>query len=161
MIRRLLIGLAGVAMLVGCAASRPLLDRSVVTSSASPVEMAAASPEDAPVVNWGGRVIELRAAGDNSEIEVLGYPVRNSGRPDDLADSNGRFIALGRGNIDPLRFPVGTLVTLTGKVVRIDEGRIGDRVVRLPVVEVIEMSPVPARHDPVQPFFSIGVGIGF
>jgi outer membrane lipoprotein len=155
-----LVALACALLLTACAAPRPLVDRTLVTARVTPEEVTIETLSDGQVVNWGGQVIELRSRDEGTEIEVLSYPVRNSGRPDDLADSDGRFIALKRGEVDPLLFAPGRMVTVIGTLTRIEQGNIGDRSLSIPVIEVIELSRVPERRDTVQPYFSIGVGIG-
>lgn len=143
----------------GCA-SQPLVDRSSVDLDAPPDEVAQTRAVGA-TVSWGGRIIEIRTAGDATELEILSYPLTTDGRPDTERASNGRFIAIRNGFVDPLVYDEGRTVTVVGRVEELRDGSIGEQSYRWPVVSVREMAPAPERRrQEVVPFFSIGVGIG-
>ncbi|GJL83527.1 MAG: hypothetical protein DHS20C01_31610 [marine bacterium B5-7] len=159
-IRIFIFSLIAALLLVGCASSSRL-DVSQVSLDLSPeaVTNQATSPEG--TVNWAGRIVEVRTLNDAVELEVLSFPILSSGQPDTLAASNGRFIAIKDGFVDPLVFDTGRVLSLTGTLDGIRYGQIGEQPFRWPVVRIIEMVPASERQKQrILPYFSIGVGIG-
>lgn len=152
----LLVGL----WLSGCVPGA-LIDRSGVDLDMTPqqVSLLQAAPEG--TVNWGGRIIDIRSAGESTELEILGFPLSRSGVPDSDRDSEGRFIAVRDGFVDPLVFDKGRLITVVGRLSDIRDGYIDGRGYRWPVLLIVDLAPVPEqRRRGIVPFFSIGIGIG-
>lgn len=149
------------ALLAGCAAT-PSLDRSTVDLDIAPREVASSESMPEGTVNWGGRIVAIRTVDESSEIEVLSFPLTSTGRPDTRRDSDGRFIAVREGFVDPLVYGPGRAVSVVGRIMSRREGSVGDAPFTWPVVAVVDMAPVE-EHRPagVTPYFSIGVGIGF
>ena len=149
------------AILSGCA-SKPLVDRNLVDLTLSPEQVSQRDALPVGTVNWGGRIIAVRNAGETSEIEVLSYPVSGNGRPDTQRASDGRFIAVKTGFVDPLIYDEGRTVTIVGTLKEYRDGNIGSQTYRWPVITAIDIAPAPERApERVTPFFSIGVGVGF
>lgn len=144
----------------GCATA-PLVDRSAVDLELAPQQVAEQPGDPSGTVNWGGRIIDVRSVDEHTELEILSYPLSSSGRPDTERASNGRFIAVHAGFVDPLVYGTGRTVTLVGTLTGYRDGSIGTQAYRWPVVSVRQIAPAPERRrEPVTPFFSIGVGIG-
>ncbi len=159
--KRILWIAAVVALVAGCA-SQPLVDRSAVDVKLPPQQLAEQEPVPAGTVNWGGRIIEVRTVDETTELEILSFPLSSSGRPHTDRDSDGRFIAVREGFVDPLIYAKGRTVTVVGRLASLREGNIGEQSFRWPVVKVTEMAPVAGQQrGGVTPFFSIGVGFGF
>lgn len=65
----------------------------------------------------GGEVLTARRLKEGTRIEILQLPLDGSQRPEsDRTASQGRFVALQRGFLDPATLPKGTHVTLVGEV---------------------------------------------
>src|SRR5207247_8006566 len=65
----------------------------------------------------GGAVLAAKRLKDGTRIEVLQLPLDDSQRPEsDRTVSEGRFVALQKGFLDPATLPEGTRVTLVGEV---------------------------------------------
>ena len=65
----------------------------------------------------GGAVLTAKRLKDGTRIEVLQLPLDDSQRPEsDRTVSEGRFVALQKGFLDPATLPEGTRVTLVGEV---------------------------------------------
>jgi outer membrane lipoprotein len=153
--------IAATAVLSACA-GRPLVDLAQVDVNLSPQQLTESDPAPMGTVNWGGRIIELRSVGESSEFEILSYPPDSSGRPDTQRASDGRFIAVLQGFVDPLVYDEGRTVTIVGRIDGYRDGTVGEQAFRWPVVSVIEIAPAPERpRERVTPMFSIGVGFGF
>jgi len=115
--------------------------------------------------------------------EVIGRPLQKGGRPDTLGASDGRFIAVVAGFLDPEDYTTGRSVTVTGAINGAETRKIGEADYNYPIVAVTDHqlwakgSPryVVAKNRPVYhggygygyypyPFFSsvrFGFGHGF
>ncbi len=154
--------LAAALLAAGCA-GQGAVNRDAVSVDAPPRDVAAGEHAGA-TVNWGGRIIEIRSVDERSEIEVLSFPLDRGGRPLGDRDSDGRFIAVREGFVDPLVYDKDRFVTVVGRIESVRSGTINGQDFRWPVLSVIEMAPAPPPAQRgsggVTPFFSIGVGIG-
>lgn len=65
----------------------------------------------------GGEVLTAKRLKDGTRIEVLQLPLDDSQRPEsDRTASEGRFVGIQKGFLDPATLPGGTRVTLVGEV---------------------------------------------
>ena len=67
-------------------------------------------------VIFGGEILKVTARSQETEIEILQYPLRSDDSPDRSALSGGRILALWRGSLDPAAYPAGRLLTVAGTV---------------------------------------------
>lgn len=130
-----------------------------------PPAQVARTPEDYPdaTVIWGGRVVSVSNFPDHSEIEILGYPLDGSQRPQPNDTGSGRFIAEVNGYVEPLDYPPGSLVTLQGHILGVRSGRVGDADYVFPLVRVQGIHRWTAdelRAGRSNVHFGIGVGVG-
>ena len=115
-------------------------------------------------LRWGGKIAKVENLASNTEIAVVGLPLRRGGRPEASGESNGRFLASIPGFIDPEIYQEGLLLTVFGRVSGETEREIGDYRYRYPVVsvEAYYLWPpeiyYPYYYDPVlrDPFFYYG-----
>lgn len=109
-------------------------------------------------VRWGGQIIQTKPTQGKTCFEMLGTPLSASGRPNpDQPDANdGRFIACRTGFYDPAVFKPGRAVTFIGKVVGVDQTRIGEYDYKLPKIDadVVYLWPIVQQVDviPVYPY---------
>jgi outer membrane lipoprotein len=68
------------------------------------------------IVIWGGRIISAVNNTNGGSIYVLALPLTGHERPEASAYTIGRFIARGKGFLDPEVFRNGQLVTVAGEV---------------------------------------------
>lgn len=99
---------------------------------------------------------------DTSELEVLAYPLGNDGRPDTGAPSTGRFIAVRPGFLEPADYRPGRLVTVSGPVLSVRQGRVGEAQHSFPAVaaESLRIWSAPYAGSRVVPYGTIGIGVG-
>jgi outer membrane lipoprotein len=64
----------------------------------------------------GGRIIANRSTQEGSVLEVLPYTLDRSGRPVEIDEVGGRFLARSARFLDPEVFERGSLITMTGTV---------------------------------------------
>jgi len=68
------------------------------------------------LVLWGGVIIGAKNVKQGTLIEVLQKPADRRGRPRDIDQSDGRFMALYEGYLDPAIYSQGREVTVAGEV---------------------------------------------
>ncbi|HET6432203.1 Slp family lipoprotein [Dyella sp.] len=157
--------LAPAAMLaLAACAPAPIYKPSTDAVAAVPFEVAR-SPErfaNGSVI-WGGRVVAVNNLADHSEIEVLAYPLDKSQRPKVSDSGNGRFIAVIKGFVEPMAYPDGALITVSGKLDGSRAGRVGAADYVFPLVQVDQAHAWTAEemrsgHSNVH--FGVGLGVG-
>ena len=107
----------------------------------------------------GGRIVETRPLGPETEIEVLQSPLTVDDAPRDRGASGGRFLVLHPGFLDPAVFAPGRRVTVAGEVVAPRERRLGEAVYRYPTLAERHLYLWPVRYVD-RPWLGIGFGIG-
>ena len=112
---------------------------------------------------WGGRIVHVSNFPDHSEIEVLGYPLDSSQRPQANDSGGGRFIAVLHGYVEPLDYPAGALMTVDGKLNGTRAGKVGEADYLFPLIDVTQ-SHVWTAEEMVKGRnnvrFGVGVGVG-
>ncbi len=100
-------------------------------------------------VRWGGVILETRPETDHTCFEILSSQLEKSMRPADTDQSTGRFIACKPGFYDPEIFEKNREVTVVGKIIYIDAGKVGEYDYNYPVVNIEFMSLWPERRQRV------------
>jgi len=151
----------------GCASPIPQAIRQAETGDLALAEARAAlHTADHRPVRWGGELIAVHNAGGHSDLEILGRPLDDKGRPASQSPSQGRFMARIEGFVDPADLTAGTEVTVRGHIIGQAELSIGEYRYRYPVVAVAHwhrwaerVQAVPIwRHDPwfYDPWYPFG-----
>jgi outer membrane lipoprotein len=146
--------LPALLLLGGCATSEvPQAIRDEPARSPS-VAQAQQAPEPylGRRVRWGGSVIEVRNRRRTTEIEVLSRPLKADGAPRDDGPGEGRFIALLQGFADPAEYPKDRLLTVTGRLQRVETRPVGEYPYPYPVVEVQSRYLWPEPPPPPPPY---------
>lgn len=156
-----LLPVAATLVLAACAPA-PIFKAGPDVASVPP-ETVAQAPEryTGRAVIWGGQVVAVQNLPGSTEIQILGYPLDSSQRPLPNSPIGGRFIAIMQGYVEPLNYPAGSLVTLTGHIEGVRTGSVGDANYVFPLVKVTASHVWTAeelRSD--KPHVSFGVGIG-
>ena len=158
---RLLLALAPPVAIAACAPA-PIYKTGPSSVTATPQQVAG-SPrnfENLQVV-WGGSVVSVHNFPDHSEIEVLAYPLDSSQRPRTQQPATGRFIAIVPGFVEPMNYPPGALVTLSGTLDGARAGTVGQADYRFALVHSEAMHRWTADEmRQGHPNVSIGVGVG-
>jgi len=104
-------------------------------------------------VRWGGTIVAVRNRKQTTEIEVLSRPLDSGGQPRGKEPGTGRFIALLTGFADPAEYPEKRLLTVTGRLKRVETRPIGEYPYPYPVVAVEQpyLWPEPPPSEP--PYF--------
>lgn len=151
--------LAAAVLATGCA-SQPLYRGATVV--ATPATVAAAPEQYHGSVVWGGSIVAVHNRADHSEIEIFARPLDGGQRPRDNDIGAGRFIAIMPGYAEPMDYPAGGLITVTGDLAGVRSGRVGEAPYVFPLVRVTAShrwtEAAPRRRPDVH--FGIGIGIG-
>lgn len=156
----LALGLLAIA-LGGCAPA-PIYKAAPNAVMAVPSQVAQ-SPEryNGNDVIWGGRIVGVQNFPDHSEVELLAYPLDGSQRPKASDVGNGRFIAVIAGYAEPLNYPDGALMTLSGKLDGSRAGKVGEADYVFPLVRVTQSHVwTVAEMNQGRSNFHFGVGVG-
>src|SRR3569623_220656 len=126
--------LAFTALLAACA-SGPKRDYGSANKGLTPQQAAAAiDAARGKRVIWGGEVLATNNLKDSTQIEVLGYPLARSYRPDDTAAPTARFLVVKPGYIDTADYVAGRLICGSGEVVGSRVGQSGEVAYTYPFV---------------------------
>ncbi len=87
-------------------------------------------------VRWGGAIVRVENKDNKSVIEIVSTPLGLSGRPQDLEESTGRFLAVVEGFIDPLIYKKGREITVVGLTSGVIDGKIGEMSYPFAVISV-------------------------
>ena len=110
-------------------------------------------------VRWGGEVIEVQNREESSDVLVLGRELKQKGEPKSSGKVDGRFIARFGGFIDPEELPKGKRITVSGPIIGLETGQVGEFPYPYPVVEVTAWhlwpDPQPRNYyyDPWWPYY--------
>lgn len=102
-------------------------------------------------VRWGGTIIAVNNRKRTTEIEILSRPLGSNGRPSEESAGQGRFIALLAGFADPAEYPKKRLLTVTGRLARVETRPVGEFPYSYPVVAVEQshLWPKPLPSPPL------------
>jgi outer membrane lipoprotein len=112
-------------------------------------------------VAWGGIIVAARNLANQTQLEVLSYPLDDNGRPQREAKAGGRFIALHPGYLELANYAEGRLVTMTGTISETRAGSVGEAHYVYPVlaIKTLFLWPTP-EEEAAKPQFHFGVGVG-
>jgi outer membrane lipoprotein len=152
-------------LLLSACASGPAFDTSRVDLSVTPRSAVAGLPATTgrPVL-WGGVILGTTNLEKRTRVEVLAYPLDTDQMPLRDRDPLGRFILERQGFLDPAAYAEGRVLTVVGKLLRTQTGKVGDSDYMYPVIEASELYlwPRGSEYDNRSNVrFGIGVGVGF
>ena len=154
---------AGLVLLTACAPA-PIYKNSTGLVTATPAQVAQ-TPErysNSDVV-WGGRIVKVSNFSDHSEVELLAYPLDSSQRPKANDSGNGRFLAEMQGYVEPIDYPPGALMTVSGKLSGSRAGQVGQANYVFPLISVTQSHVWTAEEmgrGRNNFHFGLGLGVG-
>ena len=118
---------------------------------------------------WGGVIADVRNREDNTVFEVVSFPLQRWGRPEVSDDSDGRFLAVIDGFIDPEVYKKGRAISFVGTIGETQQGKIDEYTYIYPVLEAdnhylwkpkaqknhveVDYSPLWFRHNFYSPYY--------
>lgn len=114
------------------------------------------------VVVWGGIITRLDNYAKSSEIQILAYPLLESGRPDVSKPPEGRFIAISSEYLESHDYRSGRELSLSGKIIGLRVGKIGEADYNFPALSIEKAVLWPGKGSSNKPDvrFNIGIGVG-
>lgn len=105
------------------------------------------------VVLWAGVIIASQNRKEGTLIEILETPTDLEGRPKNIEQSTGRFLALYNGYLDPVIYSQGREVTVAGQVKGESVLPIGEIEYSYPLILVkeIHLWPIKSKERPSPP----------
>lgn len=150
------------SLLLAACAPAPIYKGSAGMTAATPSQVVQA-PErySQDSVVWGGRIVQVSNFSDHSEVELLAYPLDSSQRPKATDSGNGRFIAVMQGYVEPIDYPPGALMTVSGKLNGSRAGQVGQANYVFPLVSVARSHVwTAAEMSKGRNNFHFGLGVG-
>ncbi len=152
---------ATLSALAGCAS--PPVFKDAPPAAPAPAEVALA-PEryHGTQVVWAGKILGTRNLADTTEVQVIAYPADASQRPDQSAPTQGRFIVVLPGYVEPLDFPPGRFLTVRGHLQGTRVGSVDAHDYVYPLLQQGELHlwPVNFPNERGHVSFGLGVGVG-
>lgn len=112
-------------------------------------------------VLWGGRIIHAEPQMDSTRLEVLAFPLRGNQQPDVDKSSQGRFLIMYPGYLEPADFRADRLITVVGRLEKSRTGQVGEATYRYPVVMADDLYLWPEQNrDSSEPRVHFGIGVG-
>lgn len=158
---RVAVLLAGAAAAAACALTPPLDPRGADPALTPERAARQGSGVLGRPAYWGGAIVRAVNLRDDTQLEVLAYPLDRLGRPRTGETPVGRFLALRSGYLETALYTAGRLVTVVGPVVEIRRGVVGEVDYTYPVVRGEQMHLWAAVEMPTRPRFQLGLGVGF
>jgi outer membrane lipoprotein len=154
-----------VVLLLSACASGPAFDTGGVDASITPRSaVAELSANTGKSVLWGGVILSTTNLENSTRIELLAYPLDSDQMPLRDRDPLGRFILERPGFLEPASYAEGRMLTVIGKLVRSQQGKVGGSDYVYPVIEARNLYLWPKDseyNNRSNVHFGIGVGIGF
>ncbi|MEJ2345569.1 MAG: Slp family lipoprotein [Gammaproteobacteria bacterium] len=150
--------LAGL-LLTGCAVG-PRLDSASVDTQLTPSRAVAMGKQvSGRRVLWGGVIVSTTNLKHSTRIEVLGYPLDRTQRPQTDAHPLGRFLVDRPGYLESADYASGRLITLTGAVTGLHAGHVGQAryVYAVVVPDHLYLWPADSERNGSGLHFGIGV----
>lgn len=104
------------------------------------------------LVIWGGKIINVTNKRNETYLEILELPLSHGGKPIDNDNSEGRFIAVYKGFLDPAIYSPGRKITLAGHIEETEVITIGETIHTVPRVIVERLH---LWEDKVSPYCSV------
>lgn len=145
-------------LLNGCASLPPAAIRDIpfVEAPYQTVIQNIDAYKDIPV-RWGGVIIDVENEENFSLVQILYYPIDNTGYPQLSKASEGRFVVESSDFLDPAVFAKDKEITVAGKIKGDIERTIGNKTIRVPLISAtaIYLWPRDYRYN----YYGYGPGI--
>ena len=150
-----------VLFLLTACANTPEFDTTEVDRTLSPKSVIA-EPEvsKGKIALWGGTILDTRNLKDNTQIEMLAYPLDSRHRP--LLESKplGRFIIKHVGYLEATTYAQGRQLTVVGVISGSQSGKVGESTYEFPLIRDQQLHLWSESSDRTRTNFHFGVGVG-
>lgn len=149
-------------LLLSACATTPDFDTTNADLSVAPQQAANELPLlKGKVVIWGGIIVNSQNLKNETQFEVLAYPLDSDQEPNIDKKPIGRFLAVQEGYIETTDYSQGRTVTIKGTLKETRMGRIGETEYTYPTILLDRIFLWPRRSERTQTRFHIGIGVMF
>jgi len=135
--------------LLACSSTTPAVIRQTPAIDVRLAEVRAAPQQfDGVQVRWGGVIAAVRNLQEQTQLDVVARRLDSDGRPYAEDHSDGRFLALVAGFVDPVLYEKGRELTVRGTLAGTQEQPIGEYRYTYPVLRVEHIYLWPPRLPP-------------
>ena len=106
---------------------------------------------------WGGSLIDVKNDEHKTTLQVLAFPLNYEGRPNLRAATLGRFLVKSNKFLDPAIYTNNTELTVSGRLVDVDNRKVGQKTLKLPVIELQQIYLWPkyrSRYCGYSPYYN-------
>ena len=147
-------------LLVGCATGPGFSGDHINLDLQPRGALAADAAVRGQTVLWGGRIIQTVPEEGVTTVEVLAFPLRGNQQPNTGMESQGRFLVVHPGYLEPADFSADRLITVVGTLEASRSGQVGEAEYRYPVVRVDSLHLWPLQREQSEPRVHFGIGVG-
>ncbi len=162
MVSRLLIAVIVLIQFAACSTNPPLDTRGV--DSRITTKQAVATPDAlrGSKVLWAGVIVQGTNQAQNTQLEMLAYPLRYNNRPNTSTAPLGRFIIMQPGYLETVDYAPGRELTVVGTLDGLRRGKVGEAEYDYPVVRSQQLRLWSATSGAgADPQLHFGVGVLF
>lgn len=87
-------------------------------------------------VRWGGTVIDVVNKAQETELQIMYYPLNYYGRPLLNKSPSGRFLSISKQFLDPALYTTNTEITIAGSIQGTVEKTIGEKIITMPIIAI-------------------------
>jgi outer membrane lipoprotein len=150
-----------VLFLLTACANTPEFDTTEVDPTLTPNSVIS-EPEvtKGKIALWGGTILDTRNLKEDTQIEILAYPLDSRHRP--LLESKplGRFIIKHVGYLEASSYAQGRQLTVVGVVSGSHSGKVGETTYEFPLIRDQQLHLWSKSSDRTRTNIHFGVGVG-
>ncbi|MDH5425894.1 MAG: Slp family lipoprotein [Gammaproteobacteria bacterium] len=147
-----------IALQISCATA-PKFDTKNIELSLTPEQVVNDTVSTrGKTILWGGTILDIRNLKNETQIEILAYPLNTYHRPLTGKKPLGRFILLQTGYLEPASYAQGEKLTVIGKVSGTRSGKVGDTQYTYALIKAQQLHLWPDDSESTTRFhFGIGI----
>lgn len=155
-----LVRLCLLALFLTACASTPMGSKSETEPKLTPKQVITHIEKyQSEIIHWGGTIVNTSNKKTTTEIEIIAYHLKDNGRPDLGSPPLGRFIAIQEGYLEVADYAADKQVSLTGTIIDIRKGKVGEADYTFPTVSTREIKLL-SEETKLKPRFNFGIGLG-
>lgn len=148
-------------LLLGACASTPDFDSQDSKSTLTPAQaVKAADTRKGETVVWGGTIITSTNLKNQTQLEILAYPLDSDHYPQTDKPAYGRFLLLKEGYLETVDYAPGRLVTASGTFDGLRKGKLDESEYTYPLVRA-EKVHLWSKNGKSATQFHFGIGVMF
>lgn len=108
----------------------------------------------------GGRIISVTTRERETKLELIEQPLNDQYKPILKDISQGRYLVIYAGFLDPAIYSPGRLITVVGQILGGEPVQVGDIQYTCPALAAKELYLLPRSSSSSEPVVNFGIGFG-